>query len=76
MNPFWLVTLLQTEGASMTRLLTLARAAWEYLREVSGENDYSRYRALVEARGEEPLTPQEFYVENLQREYSRPNRCC
>jgi hypothetical protein len=49
---------------------------WEYLREVAGENDYLRYRNNTLARGEEPLSPQEFYLRQLQRRYSQINHCC
>jgi hypothetical protein len=49
---------------------------WEYLREVAGENDYLRYRNHTVARGEEPLSPQEFYLQQLQRRYSRVSHCC
>jgi hypothetical protein len=49
---------------------------WEFLREVAGENDYLRYRNNTVARGEEPLSPQEFYLQQLKRRYSRIYRCC
>jgi hypothetical protein len=49
---------------------------WEYLREVAGENDYLRYRNSTVARGEEPPTPQEFYLQQVQRRYSRISHCC
>jgi uncharacterized short protein YbdD (DUF466 family) len=49
---------------------------WEYLREVAGENDYLRYRNHTVAKGKEPLSPQEFYLQQLQRRYSRVSHCC
>ncbi len=49
---------------------------WAYLLEVSGENDYSRYRARVVAQGEPPVTASEFYMAQLERKYSRVSRCC
>ncbi len=52
------------------------RILWEYVREAAGENDYRRYSASVLARGEEPLSPQEFYLRRLQHTYSHINRCC
>ena len=52
------------------------RALWEYLREVSGEYDYLRYRDHTLAKGAEPLSPQEFYLQQLQRKYSRISQCC
>jgi hypothetical protein len=52
------------------------RAALDYLREVSGENDYGRYRQRIGATGGSPLSPSEFYVAQVRRKYSRINRCC
>ena len=49
---------------------------WNYLREVSGEEDYARYRMEAIARGENVMTPRKFYQQQQQRKYSRPNRCC
>ena len=60
----------------MPSLLDLIRTVWQYLREISGEEDYSRYRARAEARGEVPLTPDAFYLGQLREKYSRINRCC
>jgi hypothetical protein len=60
----------------MSRVRNKLRTLWEYLREVAGENDYLRYRNNTLARGEEPLPPQEFYLRELQRRYSRINHCC
>ncbi len=60
----------------MARLLKIGQALWEYLREVSGENDYPRYRTRVLAQKDQPMTPQEFYLWHLRQKYSRLNRCC
>jgi hypothetical protein len=60
----------------MSKVRNKLRALWEYLREVAGENDYLRYRNNTVARGEEPLSPQEFYLQQLKRKYSRIYRCC
>jgi len=60
----------------MDRLLKLARALWQCLREACGENDYSRYRTRQEMAGAPPMTPGAFYLEQLTRKYSRPSRCC
>jgi uncharacterized short protein YbdD (DUF466 family) len=49
---------------------------WQYLREVSGENDYARYQARALAQGRSPMTPAEFYVARQQHKYSRITRCC
>jgi len=60
----------------MIRLQRWIELVWQYLREVSGENDYARYRARALAQGIAPLSPGEFYVAQLRRKYSRINRCC
>jgi len=60
----------------MRKIRNQLRMLWEYLREVAGENDYLRYRNSSMARGEEPLTPQEFYLQQVQRRYSRISHCC
>jgi hypothetical protein len=49
---------------------------WGLVRELMGENAYARYCDYVARRGGQPLGPQEFYVSELQRKYSRPSRCC
>ena len=60
----------------MTELRHLLRTVWEYLREVSGENDYARYRSRALAENAEPMSPGEFYISKLRRKYSRISRCC
>jgi uncharacterized short protein YbdD (DUF466 family) len=59
----------------------LARAVrhlWQGVREWCGDSAYERYlyaqRLLPEERA--ALTREQFYVEQLNRRYSRPNRCC
>jgi uncharacterized short protein YbdD (DUF466 family) len=54
------------------------RRLWRGLREWCGDAAYERYlrakgRRDVESR---TLTAEEFYVEQINRRYSRPNRCC
>jgi uncharacterized short protein YbdD (DUF466 family) len=51
---------------------------WLGIREWCGDSAYERY---VQAHRTNPekcclLTPAEFYVERVNRRYSRPNRCC
>jgi hypothetical protein len=60
----------------MGKIRNELRTLWEFLREVAGENDYLRYRNNAVAKGEEPLSPQEFYLQQLKRRYSRIYRCC
>ncbi len=54
----------------------LVQTLWQYLREVSGENDYARYRSRALGRKVEPMSPGEFYLLKLQQKYSCINRCC
>jgi len=54
------------------------RRFWRGLREWCGDSAYESY---LRSKGAHPdlspaLTPAEFYVEQLNRRYSRPNRCC
>jgi len=60
----------------MIRLQSIARIVWQYLRELSGENDYARYRARALGQGSRPMSPDEFYLWQLRQKYSRINRCC
>jgi uncharacterized short protein YbdD (DUF466 family) len=60
----------------MGKIRNQLRMLWEYLREVAGENDYRRYRNHSVARGQDPLSPQEFYLQQLQRRYSQISHCC
>ncbi len=54
-----------------------ARLLWRGLREWSGDAAYDRYLACAKRNSrKETLTAAEFYVEQLNRKYSRPNRCC
>jgi uncharacterized short protein YbdD (DUF466 family) len=54
------------------------RRFWRGLREWCGDAAYESY---LRSKGRQSgscrtLTPAEFYVEQLNRRYSRPNRCC
>ncbi len=54
------------------------RRFWRGLREWCGDAAYESY---LRSKGTQcsscpTLTPAEFYVEQLNRRYSRPNRCC
>lgn len=66
----------------MTNTLRLAkkwiRRLWRGLREWSGDAAYDRYlHSAAAQRGDHPhLTRSEFYLDHLNRRYSRPNRCC
>ena len=58
------------------RMKRMARKVWRGLREWSGDAAYDRYLASPARRSGRILPPEEFYVEQLNRRYSRPNRCC
>jgi uncharacterized short protein YbdD (DUF466 family) len=60
----------------MISVASMVRALWNYLREVSGENDYARYRTRMSAEGRSAVSRREFYNQRQQEKYSRPNRCC
>jgi uncharacterized short protein YbdD (DUF466 family) len=50
---------------------------WQGLREWCGDSCYERYVQCAARHGSEPvLTAEQFYVEQMNRKYSRPNRCC
>ncbi len=68
-----------TRGSSceiLNHLLTILHEVLEYLREVSGENDYVRYCARLKKLGKTPPSARSFYLEQLERKNSRPTRCC
>lgn len=53
------------------------RLLWRGLREWSGDAAYDQYLVCARRRSRNKLlSPTEFYVEQLDRKYSRPNRCC
>lgn len=50
---------------------------WRGLRQWSGDSAYETYLACARRQqAKNPLSATEFYVEQLNRKYSRPNRCC
>jgi len=54
------------------------RQFWRGLREWCGDAAYERYlrsKGVEDAEGRK-LSAEEFYVEQANRRYSRPNRCC
>jgi len=60
------------------RIEKIARQTWRGIREWCGDAAYESYLRSVRRRhaSECPLTAEEFYVKQLERRYSRPNRCC
>ena len=50
---------------------------WHGLRQWCGDSAYESYLASAKRQcATKPLSATEFYVEQLNRRYSRPNRCC
>jgi uncharacterized short protein YbdD (DUF466 family) len=54
------------------------RRFWRGLREWCGDAAYERYLRASgrQDAGRDALSAEEFYVEQVNRRYSRPNRCC
>jgi uncharacterized short protein YbdD (DUF466 family) len=59
------------------RVNTSLRGFWLGLRQWSGDAAYERYAECAERNGARVVvSEEEFYLQELQRKYSRPNRCC
>jgi uncharacterized short protein YbdD (DUF466 family) len=59
------------------KLRLAARTGWQGLRQWSGDAAYETYvRCAIRNGNAGLLTREQFYVEQLNRKYSRPNRCC
>jgi uncharacterized short protein YbdD (DUF466 family) len=57
----------------------LLKRFWRGLREWCGDAAYERYLRSTkqqESARSQTLSAKEFYVDQLDRRYSRPNRCC
>jgi hypothetical protein len=63
---------------AMKNIRRLGRRFWRGVREWCGDAAYERYLGSSAARREScgHISAQEFYVQQLNRRYSRPNRCC
>ncbi len=65
---------MRTSLSQFTRAL---QAFWRGLRQWSGDSAYETYLVCAERQqAKKPMSATEFYVEQLNRKYSRPNRCC
>ena len=54
-----------------------ARIFWLRLREGCGDAAYERdRRAIARHAGDAVITREQFYLQQLERKYSRPSRCC
>jgi len=56
----------------------LARALWRFVREVSGDDAYERYREHLQLAhpGEPPLVRSEYYRLRVEQKWNRAVRCC
>ena len=52
------------------------RSVWNYVRAVMGDQAYERYLEVARRDGVKPLSAEDFYVESLERRYSKVSRCC
>jgi uncharacterized short protein YbdD (DUF466 family) len=60
----------------MATAIGILRRVWEFAREIMGDRAYERYAKRVRQQGHAPMSAQEFYLNQLQRKYTRPSRCC
>jgi uncharacterized short protein YbdD (DUF466 family) len=60
------------------KIRRFARRFWRGVREWCGDAAYERYLRSSARQNEEGrrLSAQDFYVQQVNRRYSRPNRCC
>ena len=61
-----------------SRALRPIKYAWEYLKEISGENAYDRYLAVHAAihPGKPPMGRGEFYRRRQDEKYNNPGSRC
>jgi len=64
-------------AAPVRKLSHAAADFWQAIRAWCGDDAYETYRRCAARRKDKKvLSPTEFYVEQLERRYSRPSRCC
>jgi uncharacterized short protein YbdD (DUF466 family) len=65
-------------GCTVANMRRFGRRFWRGLREWCGDAAYERYLRSAAARreGGRQMSAEEFYVQQLNRRYSKPNRCC
>ena len=56
----------------------LLRSAWDFVRQVSGDDAYERYRAhMLEVHADQPaMTRREHYRMRTEQKWNRVTRCC
>jgi uncharacterized short protein YbdD (DUF466 family) len=61
----------------LRKFVSALRTFWRGVRQWCGDSAYETYLACAERQPtQKPLSATEFYIEQLNRKYSRPNRCC
>jgi hypothetical protein len=61
----------------MRVMMRLLRVVWKGLRDWCGDSAYETYAACAASRSLLPeLSREEFYLAQMERKYSRVNRCC
>lgn len=65
-------------SSGIHQLQLAAQTLWRGIRQWCGDSAYESYLRSKQTKSCEakPLTPTEFYLEQLNRKYSRPSRCC
>ena len=63
-------------SALPVRVGHVLRTAWDVVRGALGDQAYERYLDATRRTGENPMSPEAFYVESLKRRYSTASRCC
>ena len=62
---------------TLRQLLGILRAFWLRLREWCGDAAYERYLRAASRKAQGCVASREqFYLQQLERRYSKPSRCC
>jgi uncharacterized short protein YbdD (DUF466 family) len=67
---------MEHERQIFNRIRQALTALREWYQGACGTQGYDAYLQHAEKRRTKPLTAQQFYLDEIQRKYSRPNRCC
>ena len=63
--------------AALSQVKCRLAAFWNGLRAWCGDSAYENYAKFAVRNGQSKiLSPAEFYVQQLNKKYSQPNRCC
>lgn len=62
---------------TLRKFLEVVRTFWMRLREWCGDAAYEKYqRTMTRKNCGGAITREQFYLEQAERRFSRPNRCC